>query len=241
MDLLGLLFYSGLISVVIVATVTITAQDTPVENPRRKHALEGLEIKIFIREKDGEVPNPGHFIEFLFRQGLCRGRSQAGFIKRTSPRSRAHTYPSGMSRSEIISHKTTSAPMKSLVPRSQPVSLGAAFFGQPLPLLEAKLVGGWGWGISAAGALMLGGLQLLRFVLLPAWGGTEASGMGAFMKAAPAQVHEKGLRSRHRTPVLPPTYSSLSSNTHPCSDPPPSMLSAAPGENKDSKEEAETS
>lgn len=138
------------------------------ENPRRKHALEGLEIKIFIQEKDGEVPNPGHFIEFLFRQGLFRGRSQAGFVKRISPRSRAHTYPSGMSRSKTLSHKTTSAAMESLVPRSQQVSLGAAFSGHPLPLLEAELVGGWGWGIEAAGALMLG-LQLLRSMLLPAW------------------------------------------------------------------------
>lgn len=38
-DLLGLLFYSGHISVAIVTVITITAQDTPVENPRRKHAL----------------------------------------------------------------------------------------------------------------------------------------------------------------------------------------------------------
>lgn len=89
-DLLGWPFYCGHISIVIVTVITVTAQDTSVENPRRKHALWDFEINL-LSKRNMEVPSPGHLIEFFFRQGLFSGRSQAGFIKRISPRSRAHS------------------------------------------------------------------------------------------------------------------------------------------------------
>lgn len=61
------------------------------ENPRRKMCFMGIEVNLFIQEKDGNVPNPGPSTGFLFRQGLFSGRSQAEFVKRISPRSGAHT------------------------------------------------------------------------------------------------------------------------------------------------------
>lgn len=77
-----------------IAIVTLTVQDTPLENPRKKkHSLWGWEIKIFIQEKDSKAPNSWNFTEFLFRLGLFSGRSQAGFVKRASPQSRAWMHP----------------------------------------------------------------------------------------------------------------------------------------------------
>lgn len=57
-DLLGLLFYSGLISIAIVTVITVTAQDTPVENPRRKTCFMRHRNKPIYPRERWQCPKP---------------------------------------------------------------------------------------------------------------------------------------------------------------------------------------
>ena len=91
---------------------------------------------MFIQEKDDKVQNPGHFTEFLFRQGVFSGRSQAGFVKRVSPRSRGHSHLGCLeakyfSQDNFCSHSNTCTKVSASL-------LGAAFLGHPLFLLKAE-------------------------------------------------------------------------------------------------------
>ena len=183
-DWLGLPFHSGHISIAIVTVITVTAQDTPVESPRRKSALWGTEINLFIQNKDGNVPNPGHFIGFLFRQGLFSGRSQAGFVKRISPRSRAHTQLECLEakyfQDNACSHGTTR------------VKVSASLLGHPLHLLRAKIaVECLGVGPRCYGGLRSGRLELLSCMLPVQWVLWEAGGGQAVPPMKPDPPHPK--------------------------------------------------
>lgn len=183
-DWLGLPFHSGHISIAIVTVITVTAQDTPVESPRRKSALWGIEINLFIQNKDGNVPNPGHFIGFLFRQGLFSGRSQAGFVKRISPRSRAHTQLECLEakyfQDNACSYGTTRA------------KVSASLLGHPLHLLRAKIaVECLGVGPRCCGGLRSGRLELLSYMLPVQWVLWEAGGGQAVPSMKPDPRHPK--------------------------------------------------